>query len=88
MKHLCKDCINCECISKDFGGYETKCSLYRIDSILGRVKQCKHYEKKYLTISEAWEKQKLAIKEYQEKLSEIQEQLNKYIDENIKKENK
>ena len=50
MKHLCKNCINCERISRDFG-YETACSLQRSE-VLGRVKQCKYYEKKYLTLQE------------------------------------
>ena len=47
MKHLCKNCINCERILKDYG-YQTNCSLQR-STVLGRVKQCKHYKKKYLS---------------------------------------
>ena len=48
MKHLCKNCRNCERIYKEFG-YQTECSLQRT-TVLGKVKYCKHYKKKCLSL--------------------------------------
>lgn len=40
MKHLCKDCIYCNFIAKDFIGYETGCRFRPDWVISGGVKKC------------------------------------------------
>jgi hypothetical protein len=39
MKHACKNCINCNLVSKDSRGYKTLCRL-RPDLIHGKVERC------------------------------------------------